>query len=69
MIKGHVKNGVVVIDDGTRLPEGTHVSIVPEEVKVDRDAFLSLRGTVLRYDDPFGPAVPIDDWNALRDSD
>jgi hypothetical protein len=23
-----------------------------------------LRGTVLRYDDPFGPAVPDSDWEA-----
>ena len=26
-----------------------------------------LRGTVLRYDDPFEPAAPIEDWNVLRD--
>ena len=26
-----------------------------------------LRGSVLRYDDPFEPAVPLEDWNALRD--
>ena len=25
-----------------------------------------LRGTVLRYDDPFEPAAPIEDWNVLR---
>lgn len=26
------------------------------------------RGTVFRYDDPFEPAVPIEDWNALSDA-
>ena len=25
-----------------------------------------LLGTVTRYDDPFGPAAPIDEWEALR---
>jgi hypothetical protein len=25
-----------------------------------------LKGTVLRYDDPFEPAVPIEDWDALQ---
>jgi hypothetical protein len=25
-----------------------------------------LRGTVIRYDDPFEPAVPVEDWEALR---
>ncbi len=25
-----------------------------------------LRGTVLRYDDPFKPACPPEDWDALR---
>lgn len=26
-----------------------------------------LRGTVIRYDDPFGPATTPDEWEALRD--
>lgn len=25
-----------------------------------------LRGKLLRYDDPFGPAVPPEDWEAMR---
>jgi len=25
-----------------------------------------LRGTVTRYDDPFGPAAPVEEWEALR---
>jgi len=25
-----------------------------------------LRGTVVQYDDPFGPAVPPEEWDALR---
>jgi len=27
--RGHVQNGVVVLDDGVRLPEGQQVSVVP----------------------------------------
>ncbi len=26
----------------------------------------SMRGTVLKYDDPLEPAVPAEDWSALR---
>ncbi|WP_081688564.1 type II toxin-antitoxin system Phd/YefM family antitoxin [Inquilinus limosus] len=29
----------------------------------------AMRGTVLRFDDPFGPAVDPDEWNAARDAD
>lgn len=25
-----------------------------------------LRGTVIRYDDPFDPAVPLEDWEVLQ---
>ena len=26
-----------------------------------------LRGSVLRYDDPFGPSAPLEEWEALRE--
>lgn len=29
----------------------------------------AMRGTVLRYDDPFAPAVDSAEWNAARDRD
>ena len=29
----------------------------------------AMRGTVLRYDDPFAPAVDPEEWNAARDRD
>jgi hypothetical protein len=28
--RGHVKNGVIVLEDDMRLPEGTHVVVFPE---------------------------------------
>ena len=37
-----------------------------EEVERSRRTRQGLRGTVLRYDDPFGPAVPPDEWEAMK---
>ncbi|HEV8132113.1 MAG TPA: hypothetical protein VGQ81_12730 [Acidobacteriota bacterium] len=31
-VRGRVQNGVVVLADGVRLPEGTAVTVVPESV-------------------------------------
>jgi hypothetical protein len=41
---------------------------VPEEPWPDNGPSerYPLRGSVLRYDDPFGPAVPEEDWEALQ---
>jgi hypothetical protein len=63
---GH--NGRIVVEN---LPfqEGDKVEIVVSEVKMERDESADpypLRGTPYRYDDPFGPAVPLEDWEALR---
>jgi hypothetical protein len=32
-LTGHIENGVVVFDGGTPPPEGTRVTVVPEEVR------------------------------------
>jgi hypothetical protein len=40
------------------------VTEVPEPLEAD-DRF-PLRGTLIRDDDPFGPAVPEEDWEALQ---
>ena len=37
------------------------------EVDESRRILESMRGMITRYDDPFEPAVPPSDWNALRD--
>jgi predicted DNA-binding antitoxin AbrB/MazE fold protein len=50
--RGHVENGVIVLDDGVRLPEGQEVTVVarvPENApesfsKERREAILSLIG-------------------------
>jgi len=41
------------------------VDIVPHKKAEDKDPILSLRNTVIRYDDPFEP-VGLEDWEALR---
>lgn len=38
----------------------------PEEIERSRLIREGLHGSVLRYDDPFSPAVPIEDWEALK---
>lgn len=61
--KGHVENGVVVLDDPTRLPEGAEVRIefvtAPQHPAPE---LLSLRGLPYRFDDALSPAVPDSDW-------
>lgn len=37
-----------------------------EQIKEARPIQADLRGTVYRYDDPFEPAVPPEDWEALK---
>ena len=59
--------GRIVIDD---LPfeEGKIVEVTVSEGdnKKVGDNRYPLRGTVLRYDDPFEPLVQTDDWEALQ---
>lgn len=49
-------------------PPGTDVEVViqPRERTGDPDDPHRLRGSVLWYNDPFEPAVPPEDWEALR---
>ncbi len=60
-------NGRVILDD---LPfeEGKQVEVIILETKAGETISPRtnpLKGSVLRYDDPFGPAAPIDDWEVL----
>jgi len=63
-----------IAEDGTLileklpLPAGQRVTvtIMPLQADVEFDPRYPLRGTVLRYDDPFGPACPLEDWEALN---
>ena len=58
VVRGHVQNGVIVLDEGVRLPEGQAVTVVASDVVTQekyevtperRDAVLSLIG-ILKTD-------------------
>jgi prevent-host-death family protein len=36
------------------------------EAEAPKSFFGSMKGTVLRYDDPFAPAIDPGEWNALK---
>ena len=48
---------------------GQPVAVLSPVKPDDKPASLwgAMRGTVLRYDDPFAPAVDPDEWNSARD--
>jgi len=69
----------VVVKDGkltlSNLPfaEGQHVQVIvselealPRERATIGEVRAALRGCVERYDDPFEPAIPIDNWEMLK---
>lgn len=68
------KTEAVVQPDGKllleKLPfkEGDLVEVIVLERQVKQDAVnpYPLRGSVYRYDDPFEPVVPEEDWEALK---
>ncbi|MBI3118899.1 MAG: hypothetical protein HYZ00_09450 [Candidatus Hydrogenedentes bacterium] len=66
VLKGHVQQGVILLDEGESLPEGSEVCIVPIPEKKDDSYFLALRGSVTDFPNPFQPGLPADDWDALR---
>lgn len=47
-------------------PAGATRRHTAEELERSRQIRNELKGSVTRYDDPFGPAVPDSDWDALR---
>ncbi len=61
-------NGTLTLEE---LPfkEGdiVEVIILERQVKPETENPYPLRGKLLKYDDPFGPAAPLEDWEALRD--
>ncbi len=61
------QNGRIILND---LPfeEGKEVEVIILEAETQQVTVKNnpLKGSILRYDDPFGPACPIEDWEALR---
>ncbi len=66
LLKGHVHQGVILIDDDGVLPEGCRVSILTETQQQDDVSFMALRGSVIAFPDPFASGLPEGDWDALR---
>ena len=73
--KGHVENGVVVLDEPAALPDGAAVKIALAVAASNTEANLSdsgdpgtgrfpLRGCAYRYDAPFEPAISEQEWAA-----
>ena len=58
-------NGRIVLED---LPfeEGEKVEVIVLEANEQTDDDNPLKGTLLKYDDPFEPAVPLEDFEVLR---
>ncbi len=48
--------------------KGDEVEIIIVERNLSKTASIShpLRGTVIRYDDPFEPATSVEDWEVLQ---
>ena len=63
-VRGHVVDGVVVLDDPGALPEGVQVEVLIRPT--DEGNPTPLRGTPYRFDEPFAPAVDEADWDALQ---
>ena len=63
--KGHVHNGVVVLDDPTQLEEGIRVEITVVRILPEYESKTPLRGTPYKFDDPFSPALPESEWESV----
>ena len=53
----------VILSAAAPVPPHRHSA---EEFERSRQIRSELKGSVTRYDDPFGPAIPESDWDALR---
>lgn len=65
---GHIENGVIVLDEPAVLRDGARVRVEIVGDAAPTGQQRPLQGTPYRYDDPFGPAVDIGDWEAAGDS-
>ena len=64
--KGHVENGKIVLDEPAELADGDLVRVERVEPVDSGDRSMPLRGTKCEFPDPFTPAVPEEDWDALK---
>ena len=64
--KGHVENGIIVLDEPADLKDGDKVQVERVETGEPLSGCTPLRGTKYEFDDPFAPAIAGDDWDAMR---
>lgn len=61
------ENGTLLLKD---LPftagESVEIIVLKLPARPSESNLYPLRGTVYRYDDPFEPAVPLEDWEVLQ---
>jgi hypothetical protein len=61
------ENGTLLLKD---LPftagEAVEIIVLQLPSRPSESNLYPLRGTVYRYDDPFGPATPVEDWEVLQ---
>lgn len=69
-IEATVQQNEVIVLEGLPFDDGKKVKVIileaVEEVKGISENPYPLRGTVYRYDDPFEPAAPLEDWEVLK---
>lgn len=66
VLKGHVSDGAIVLDDPTTLPNGVAVYISLSPIDETKLPYRRYRGTSYTYADPFEPAAPASDWEATH---
>ena len=61
-----IHNGRIVLDDLPFDDGEVEVIVLERNIKKLRNGENPLKGSILRYDDPFWPACPPEDWEVLR---
>ncbi len=65
LYKGHVENGMIVLDEPSDLKNGDKVRVELVESSVPFDPRFPLRDTPYEFHDPFSPAISGKDWDAI----
>ncbi len=61
------ENGTLLLKDlPFRAGESVEIIVIKLPSHPSESNLYPLRGTVISYDDPFEPAVPLEDWEALQ---
>jgi hypothetical protein len=66
VIKGHVCDGVIVLDEQARLPEGVTVFVSLEPPDESTLPYRRYRGHPYKFESPLEPPAPHSDWESSR---